>query len=190
MDIKWILTDGTNLIPSSGVPQYPVSTVLSNAFESGDQRKAKWLASTIVNGTTYYYPYKYHNRVANTTTPEYLMALRAGEQFLIRSEAEANGAGTGINGAVNDLNIIRNRAGLANYAGLTDKGSLLTAIHHERQVELFLENGNRFLDLNRTGTINAVMSAYKSTWTSKADLLPIPQNEITYGANLKQNAGY
>jgi hypothetical protein len=66
----------------------------------------------------------------------------------------------------------------------------MDAIIHERQTELFAENGNRFLDLKRTGRINKVMGGYKSTWLPSAVLLPIPQNEITYNRNLIQNPGY
>ena len=188
--VNGYIADGPNLIPNSGVPQYPVTSALLNAFEAGDLRKSSWLKSINNGGNIYYYPYKYHNRTANTNSPEYLMALRAGEQYLIKAEAEANGAGNGINGAIADLNVIRSRAGLPDYTGATDKGSLLNAIYHERQIELFAENGNRFLDLKRTGRINAILSAYKSTWVPTAELLPIPQNEITFDSNLKQNAGY
>ncbi len=188
--INGFITDAPNLIPTSGLPQYAISTSLLGTFETGDLRKLYWLQSTSVNGVVYYYPYKYHNRTPNTTPPENLMCLRAGEQYLIRAEAETNGAGSGISGAISDLNAIRTRAGLPNYAGTTDQSSLLAAIMHERRAELFMENGNRFLDLKRSGTINTVLSAYKNTWTSSADLLPIPQNEITFDNRLVQNPGY
>jgi len=188
--INGFITDAPNLIPTSGLPQYVISTSLLGAFETGDLRKLYWLQSTLVNGMVYYYPYKYHNSTPNTTFPENLMCLRAGEQYLIRAEAETNGAGNGINGAISDLNIIRTRAGLPNYSGATDQSSLLTAILHERRVELFMENSNRFLDLKRSGSINTILSAYKSTWKSTADLLPIPQNEITFDNKLIQNPGY
>ncbi|MHB8205900.1 RagB/SusD family nutrient uptake outer membrane protein [Mucilaginibacter sp.] len=188
--INGFITDAPNLIPTSGIPQYAISTSLLGAFEAGDLRKLYWLQSTLISGVVYYYPYKYHNSTANTPSPENLMCLRAGEQYLIRAEAEANGVENGINGAISDLNVIRTRAGLPNYAGATDEKSLLAAILHERRVELFMENGNRFLDLKRSGNIDTVLSAYKSTWTPTADLLPIPQTEITFDNKLIQNTGY
>jgi len=120
--------------------------------------------------------------------------MRLAEQYLIRAETEANGAGGGTNSAVQDLNIIRNRAGLANYSGATDKASLVTAILHERQVELFTELGHRWLDLKRTATVNAVMSVVTpqkgGTWDANWQLYPIPRTEIQVNPNLKQNPGY
>jgi hypothetical protein len=182
------IADGPNLIPSSGAPQYFYSTAQLNAFEAGDLRKLDWTLASIVGTTTFYSPYKYHNLSANTTSPEYLIALRAGEQYLIRAEARAQ-QNNNI-GALADLNIVRNRAGLNNYAGATDKTSVLTAILHERQVELFSEWGNRFLDLKRTGTSNAIIGALKPAWKTNAIVLPIPQSEINTDPNLKQNQGY
>jgi len=176
-----------------------ISQNLVNAFEPGDQRRQAWVDSAIIGGTTYYYPYKYKVHTYNVSNPvtEHLMVLRLAEQYLIKAEAEANGVGTGISGAVNDLNIIRNRAGLSSYAGATDKASLLTAILHERQVELFTEWGHRWFDLIRTGNINTIMGppgnvcqAKGGTWSPQWALLPIPQSEILLNPNLKQNPGY
>jgi hypothetical protein len=179
--------DCPSLIPSSGLPNYPLTTTLLNAFEVGDLRKSVWAKATVVNGASYFYPYKYHNRTTTTTAPEYLVALRLAEQFLIRAEARARQ--NNINGAQSDLNTIRSRAGLPNTTA-TSQALLLDAIMHERQVEFFTEWGHRFFDLKRTGRINPVIGAYKTTWKSTASLLPIPQNEITYDGNLTQNAGY
>jgi hypothetical protein len=122
------------------------------------------------------------------------MVLRLAEQYLIRAEAEANQGDS--TDAMNDLNKIRNRAGLANYS-LLNNGPLLIAILHERQVELFTEWGNRWFDLIRTGAINAVLGspgnvcqAKGGVWVSTSELFPIPQSEILDDPNLHQNPGY
>jgi starch-binding outer membrane protein, SusD/RagB family len=188
----------TFILPATGPsnPSFPVSlnSLLVNAFEPGDQRRTHWIDSVIAGGTTYYYAYKYKSATLNAPSTEYNMVLRLGEQYLIRAEAEANGAGNGIGAAVSDLNTIRSRAGLPNYAGATDKASLLTAILHERQVELFTEWGHRWLDLKRTGNVDAVMSIVTptkgGTWSSYQQLYPVPLSEIQADANLKQNTGY
>lgn len=180
--------DGTNLIPSSDAPQFFYTPGQLNAFEAGDLRKSNWILASVVGTNTFYSPYKYHNRSANTTSPEYLIALRAGEQYLIRAEARLQL--DNVTGALADLNVIRNRAGLANYAGASDKVSVLAAITHERRVELFTEWGNRFLDLKRTGILNSVIGALKTSWKPTAIVLPIPQAEINTDPNLKQNQGY
>lgn len=182
------IADGPNLISSSGVPQYSVSGNLLASFETGDLRKSSWLQSRTVSGKTYYYSYKYHNRVTNTTAPEYLTALRVAEQYLIRAEARAEQGN--INGAVQDLNVIRQRAGLADLSSGLSQSACLDAVMQEWRVEFFVESGHRYLELKRTGRLNNLMSNYKSTWVSTAKLLPIPQSEISYDPFLTQNAGY
>ncbi len=181
--------NGTN----GGNPVY-LSDTLLNSFEPGDQRRANWVGSVKVSGTTYYFPYKYKVNTVNAPVTEYLAVLRLGEQYLIRAEARAqqgNGAG-----ALQDLDTIRHRASLPDYAGATDQASLLTAILHERQVELFTEWGHRWLDLKRTGTIDALMTAVclrKGTgvvWQSYKQLFPLPLGDLQADANLSQNPGY
>jgi len=181
--------------PSLSFPMY-LNPRLVNAFESGDQRLTNWTGNVTVGGTTYYYAYKYK---INTTAPvtEHQMIFRLAEQYLIRAEAEANGAGGGVNAAIADLNIIRTRAGLPNYNGVATQSALMTAILHERQVELFTEFGHRWLDLKRSGTIDAVMggpagatASKGGTWTSNAALYPLAATEIQNDFNLTQNPGY
>jgi hypothetical protein len=182
------IADGPNLVPSSGAPQFFYTNQQLNAFEPGDHRKTDWILTTLVDTTAFYSPYKYHNITPNTSSPEFLIALRAGEQYLIRAEARAEL--NNLSGAIADLNVIRNRAGLSAYSGLTDKTSIINAVYHERQVELFTEWGNRYSDLKRTGRLSAVNSTIKPDWKNAAIVLPIPQSEINTDPNLKQNQGY
>jgi hypothetical protein len=182
------ITDAQTLIPSSGTPQYPITPSLFAAFEPGDLRKTDWLNASVTNGATLYYPFKYHNRETSAASPEYLMALRLPEQYLIRAEARANQGDYA--GAVSDVNVIRLRAGLPALTVFTDMNTAMNAIVQEYRVEYFAEWGHRYLDLKRTGLLNTIMSSYKSTWTTKSQVLPIPQNEITYDSNLAQNLGY
>jgi len=187
--------EGAYFIPPSpgSLQNVYLNNILVNAFETGDQRKMNWIGNQTLNGVTYYYAYKYKNNTGGTAT-EYETVFRLAEQYLIRAEAEANGAGTGLSGAVSDLNMIRNRAGLPNYTGTVDKPSLLTAILHERQVELFTEWGHRWFDLKRTGTIDAVMGVVASqkggSWSSYKAFLPIPLTELKKDQNLTQNPSY
>lgn len=180
---------GTSFLPgSSTTPKYVLTNQLLNAFENGDKRKTAWVNSINVSGTLYYYPYKYKQYTTTTTGIEYYMQLRLAEQFLIRAEARAQQ--NKIGDAQNDLNIIRNRAALANTTAAT-KDDLLTAVYKERQVELFAELGHRWFDLKRTNTIDAVMNAAKpGTWTSNAAKYPIPQTARNSNVNLGQNDGY
>jgi len=187
------------LLPTTGPNSGPNDAFLSNAllttFEANDQRRVEWVDSIVVGGITYYFPYKYKNNSVNGTITEYATILRLGEQYLIRAEAEANGA-TGGPGAIADLETIRSRAGLPNYTGGTDLISLMTAIIHERRVEMFTEWGQRWLDLKRTNTADMVMgtdgacAAKGGMWQTTSQLYPIPLADLQTDPNLIQNSGY
>jgi hypothetical protein len=187
------------IIPSSGLtssnPVY-LSPNLLTSFEANDSRKLYWTDTVSVNNQTYYYPYKYKNNNYNSNVTEYEMVIRLGELFLIRAESEAQ-IGNFIN-ANSDLNTIRNRAGLSGL-NITNLPQFMTAILHERQVELFTEWGNRWLDLKRTNTLNSTMGVpgneYQikmqgGMWNSDWSLYPISQSELSTNTNLVQNPGY
>lgn len=186
------------IIPSSGPSNTNyvyLSPALLNSFEANDARRINWVGSTVAGGKSYYYANKYKSATLNTSVTEYDMVLRLGEQYLIRAEAETYpGVAGGISAAISDLNSIRSRAGLPNYAGATDGASLRAAILHERQIELFSEWGHRWLDLKRTNNVDAVMTAAcpaKGTiWNSNQQLYPIPLTDLQTDPNLVQNPGY
>jgi hypothetical protein len=100
--------------------------------------------------------------------------------------------------AIQDLNTIRVKAGLSQYSGGTDQSSVLSAIYHERQVELFCECGNRWYDLKRTGNINSVMGSPGNVclakggngWNADWALNPIPLSQLLVNQSLVQNPGY
>lgn len=176
----------------TGIPNTSLSDRLLNAFEANDNRKTNWTKSVIYNSKAYPFPYKYKVN-SGTNYTEYSMVLRIAEQYLIRSEARAQQ--NNISGAQADLNAIRTRAGLPNTTA-ADKASLVTAILHEKQVELFTEWGHRWLDLKRSGTVDAVMSVVTAqkggTWNTNWQLYPIPLTQITNDPAMAgaQNPGY
>ena len=185
-------------IPAGKTPNYYsvyclMDTTLVNTFEPGDGRLTTWVHKDSIagsSGSAFYSPYKYNTLSITAQLP---IVLRLGELYLIRAEARAEQGN--ITGAQSDLNAVRNRAGLANTTAV-DEASLLTAIMHERRVELFTECGNRFFDLKRWGTIDSVMTAYDiikgsgATWSDYKQLLPLPSNDLQQDANLTQNTGY
>jgi hypothetical protein len=169
-------------------PAFSFTASLKNAFEAGDLRLQDWATSVTVNGTTYFYPYKYKNKSNTAPTTEDYMILRFSEQYLILAEAQAEQQQ--LTQAVTNLNVVRTRAGLP---GSTASGQadVLNAIMHERQTELFCEWGNRWYDLKRTGTADKVLGAEKpGIWQSYAALYPIPQMELQNNPFLVQNSGY
>ncbi len=170
-----------------------LSPQLVGAFETGDFRKNHWVQSTVTSGTTYFYPFKYKIsfQTGSSSLVEYSIVLRLAEQYLIRAEAEAQQ--NDLTDAATDLNTIRNRAGLANTIAVT-QADLLTAILHERQVELFTEWGHRWLDLKRTQAVDSVMPSVTQLkggqWNTNEQLYPIPQPDRQSDPNLGQNPGY
>ena len=89
---------------------------------------------------------------------------------------------------------IRTRAGLSQITE-QDQAGIRLAIERERRVE-FLYEGQRWLDLVRTGRAKAVLNAHYAsqnlnfTVEDYEYILPIPQNEIDLNPSLKQNPGY
>lgn len=191
-DAKLFIIPSTG--PSGDNPVY-LSNFLLNSFENGDNRKTSWIDSVIVGGTTYYYPYKYKSATLNDPVSEYQMVLRLGEVYLNRAEARAQQ--NNLAGAIADLDVIRKRAGLpliANTNPGISQSALIDKILHERQVELFSEWGHRWLDLKRTGIVDAVMSVVTSqkggTWNTAWQWYPISQDQLNKNPFLKQNDGY
>jgi hypothetical protein len=185
----------TFILPSNGPDQYIypfyLSSQLLNSFETNDRRKFNWIKNVTVGAITYYYPYKYKSATYNDPVTEYEMVFRLGEQYLIRSEARVQL--NRISEAKDDLNAIRIRAGLPGTTA-NDKKSLLSAILHERQTELFTEWGHRWFDLKRTNTVDAIMNVVTAqkggAWNTNYQLYPISNNELLANPKLTQNPGY
>jgi hypothetical protein len=193
--------EGYTILPNplaTGLAHYCLTASLLNAFEAGDRRRTAWVNSTTSASTGLnYFPFKYktgiYNAVASATATEYYMVLRLAEMYLIRAEAEVNGATGGAAAAITDLNVLRSRAGLTALSASLTTPQVVTAVAHERQVELFAEWGHRWLDLKRTGQAHSVLSAIsgKQPWAGDYQLLyPIPLAEIQADPLLQQNPNY
>jgi len=193
------------------------TTTLINSYEPGDLRKNATVIFIDNSGNhvgTYlwdgfrvpssdsvqnlYYNYKAYNSEIDTANPLYhesrdfkeknVHLIRYAEVILMNAEAanELGQAGT----AINDLNVIRTRAGLPNTTA-SSQPDLRTAIWNERHVELALEH-DRFWDLVRQGRAAQVMQASgKAFVQGKNELLPIPSVQIALSnGRLTQNNGY
>ncbi|HEY4287992.1 MAG TPA: RagB/SusD family nutrient uptake outer membrane protein [Puia sp.] len=199
VNTNWNTEDAKVFIMSSTGPGKSLnfgaylSNNLLNSFEAGDQRRfnRNWIDSIKSGGAIYYFPYKYKINTSGAPVNEYLMMLRLGELYLVRAEARAQQGNT--MGAASDLNSIRNRAGLGNTSESTQEG-LIANILHEKQVELFAELGQRWLELKRTGSVNTIMAIVTSqkggTWQNYQQLYPVWVPDIQADPNLKQNTGY
>jgi starch-binding outer membrane protein, SusD/RagB family len=160
---------------TDGRYEYGPSPQIQAAFEVGDARAA--MVAAVGDGR--FQVAKYTDRATGT---DQSIVLRLADMYLIRAEANIGTAQ-----ADNDVNTIRNRAGLGDISSVD-----LDDILQERFVELCFE-GHRWNDLIRTGKVDAVMSVINpSSWSANDALLPIPQREIQQNPTLvgKQNPGY
>lgn len=175
-------------VPAPGVPysaRFEISAPLANAFEINDQRKTTWITPV---GTALI-PAKYKNG----PEVQYYNVIRLAELHLIRAEAIMLLTPAAKSNAIKDINILRRRAGVTELDEQLSAEQVITAIAHERQVELFLEWGHRWFDLKRTGKANEVLSAvpYKQPWWGDYQFVyPVPPAQINLNSNLVQNPEY
>lgn len=187
--------EGYQIIPydATSQPFIYLRDELLNSFEESDKRKQQWIDSTVYYNTTYYYPKKYRIGEAQQTSIgeyfEYYMVFRLAEQFLIRAEARAKQ--NKLTEAINDINTIRERAGLPLLPTGLNQEQILEAIEQERKIELFAEWGHRWLDLKRWNRADKELGLIKgNNWQSSDQLYPIPVNDLLTNPNLTQNQGY
>ncbi len=180
------------------------SQSLENAFEPGDIRKELTIlrnGETTLEGdliamgdpnsvTTFnqkiYVPTSQNNNACGYGSRQNIRILRFAEILLINAEAANELGNTGT--AITNLNKVRTRAQLPNTTAST-QGALRTAIWHERRVELALE-GDRFVDLVRTGQAATVLAPYGFK-ANKNEVFPIPLDAMNQSNGaFVQNPGY
>ncbi|MEA1786644.1 RagB/SusD family nutrient uptake outer membrane protein [Arenibacter sp. GZD96] len=138
--------------------------------EAGDNRLAKaQLRDTPLtndNLTGAYDVWVYQSNVAP------IGIIRNEELILMYAEAHHI---TNPTEAVNAINVIRNAAGLANYAGGTAAADLANEILNQRRYSLFAEGGHRWIDLRRFDRLADL--PLDRTGDGRVTQFPIPQNE-------------
>jgi hypothetical protein len=146
------------------------------------------------NSSDRYYPTKYQK----PSGTDNIQILRLAEMFFNRAEARVRKKTPNISGALSDLNVIRNRAGLADTSGsgVDSPEKILHAIAVERSIE-FYEEGHRWFNLIRTGKALRVLKDIKrkngppvSLGSTGHEVFPIPQEDLDVNDNLEQNPAY
>ncbi len=200
------IRDYTNVQGPRGTPDLgwgfnTPSTTLVNSYQAGDLRKnatimfvpsTLWdgfLAPTSWNNPRYNYK-AYQSPIAESwnndkgETAKNLRILKYSDILLIRAEAAFQ---IGLSGeAVNRINEIRTRAGLAEVTSVT-----LESILNERRWEMAMEH-DRWFDIVRTGQAQSAMAINGKTFlVGVHNLFPIPLDQIIQSGNrLTQNPGY
>ena len=126
-----------------------------------------------------FYSGKFNNVYGNVHT------IRLAEMYLIRAETNFRlDASVGAN-PVDDINTIRNRAGLASVSSVT-----LSDILKERKIELSFE-GFTLHDIKRLGVTTGYFTGGGGLAFNAPQLIfPIPKRDILVNPNLTQNVGY
>lgn len=178
-------TEALTFVFASGPPPViALNPSLIAEMENNDLRKEHWVGEINDGTSTWYYSNKYEQGNAL----QYSTTLRLAEQYLIRAEARARQ--NNLAGAQQDVNTIRQRAGLSNTAATTSE-ELLSAILEERRFEFFTEHGDRWFSLKRFGLAESLLSPIKPGWKSTNVLWPLPEAELLMNQNLlPQNPGY
>ena len=124
------------------------------------------------------------------TNPQNYVVYRYADVLLMKAEA-LNELGQTAQ-ACEPLNIVRQRAGLANVVNLS-QDDMREKIIHERRMELAFE-GHRWFDLirlqNGDYAIKFLHSIGKTRVTKDRLLFPIPQTEMDANSLMTQNPGY
>ena len=155
--------------------EYNVDPDLLASFETGDARADLFNVQRGRDRTSKY---------LDNTNANNAKVIRLAEVYLIRSEAAVMSSGDP-NAGTADLNVIRNRAGLADLGSFASMGEYVAAMQQERRAELNFE-GHRFFDLVRYD-----LTAQELGLTDDfRKILPIPRNELQTHPALVQNPGY
>jgi hypothetical protein len=156
-----------------------------------DTRKDDYIGQQpSLNPFYYSLKYKVSNTGANDGGSDHIVIRYA--DILLKYAEALNEAGKA--DAVKYLDMVRNRAGLANTTATT-QSELRDAIEMERRLE-FIGEGHRWFDLKRTGkaveTMNSWFKANSIDVTINANklILPVPKSQLDTDPTLPQNAGY
>lgn len=188
LEVQYTVNDPSSFsgwLNPQGRFSFSPSQTLMAAYDSvGDVERYNFVVQEDARGAVY--TGKYFR--IESSDDNYIL-LRLAEQYLIRSEAAAR-----LNllaQARQDINVIRNRAGLGDLPATVDTpNEILLANLEERHRELALE-GHRFFDLRRMRDIPQVNGYLASMYDGEFRLLfPIPQTELDANQLLTQNPGY
>lgn len=173
--------------PATGGQKFYLRPEFFNTFQASASNGDVRFAASVLSASSRLRVVKYFR---SATNDDNVPLIRLGEMFLIRAEANARAAGTGIltnTQIIDDINVIRSRAGLPSLLliNLATNQAALTEILQQRRLELAFE-GHRYTDLQRYGLVGNLFPGneqFRVIW-------PIPLQEIEVNSSLEQNPGY
>ncbi|MDR1672668.1 MAG: RagB/SusD family nutrient uptake outer membrane protein [Bacteroidales bacterium] len=174
-------------VKSGGSFEYrPTNEIIGLLNDAGKVGNRNALLKNSSAGT---YVGLYHTTDATADVPantDPFYAIRLAELYLIRAEARAKKTPTDLPGAIADLNVIRARAGVPDFATTTDAQTVIRAIEEERRIEFAFE-GHRWYDLVRTGRAVEVLGVGENYQRFPLPIADVLSDEGLDGEN---NPGY
>nr|WP_314498731.1 RagB/SusD family nutrient uptake outer membrane protein [uncultured Chryseobacterium sp.] len=176
-----------NFISASSKSSYVATDDIYSLYSSNDNRKSlfetKNLETNTNSGLTnipYHFTRKYK---INTGSLIYRLSLA----YFIHAEASLRSGNT--LQALNDINIIRNRAGLTNLTSIN-----MDILLEEKRKEFVFEN-QYFFDLirnhrNIVRNNGCISTNCSPAYPNDKFVLPIPQSTISINSAMQQNPGY
>lgn len=156
-------------------PSDALVTKLNDSNTGGTRKEIIQGSGNSVYGVLY-------NTVSTSTDPAYV--IRIAELYLIRAEARAKKANPDLNGALADLNEIRDRADVPDFES-SDRNEIIQAIEDENSIEFAFEP-HRWFDLVRTKRAGSVLGIVDTNYW----LFPLPASDILSDPDVEQNPGY
>ena len=133
------------------------------------------------------------NEYAKTDGSSSIQTARLAEQYLIRAEARLKKATPNRTGAIEDINMIKNRAGVPPLYTSTSlpNSELLLVVEDERRYELAFE-GHRYFDIIRTERAAEVFGIHEPRYLDpRFWVFPFPYSLVlAYDHDLEQNEAY
>jgi hypothetical protein len=195
-----IMTDVFSGFSTKIPPDLPADSSLYKSFLSTDTRKGVTYFTSLVNPATGLpYKFKYIGLRKFVDTTQLLTPVESGINFpvlryadvlLMYAEAlnEDQGPTTAAYAAINQ---VRERAKVPDITPGLSQSAFRDAVYQERRFE-FVQEGQRWFDLVRTGRLVAAVKTVKakSAVSDKDNLFPIPQAEIDVNPKVTQNPGW
>lgn len=210
INYPYIQTSPRTIESSASTPRISVDSVQALYPDIRDQRRKEYWYNlgrvTYTEGRqTIFSPYAFldkWNEVIRATNPAVIegtagvlqamdgdrIVWRLADLILLRAECRTH---LGMATAVDDLDVVRERAGVDAYDGPTERTALLWEIFRERERELFGE-GQRYYDIIRNGYYRTVLFGNYRTLSAEdvkngALYLPVARNSFEKNPYMKQN---
>jgi hypothetical protein len=181
--------------------EYVVAYDFYQQFAINDIRKSTYIQTSAYNGINYNHIIKYAGATGGAAGVVDAKVIRTAEVLLNRAEAYYRNGNTAA--ALADLVLLKTNRYTGYVADVLAGSALLNEILKQRRLELAFE-GDRFWDLKRLNlpVQRDAIHGEKADGTGtppifstlpvgdKRFLLPLPQSELNFNPNLKQNPGY